>query len=605
MKRHIGSLVFLALVAFVFPAQSQSIDWKLEEFQPNIPFGGRADTIAVNPSDNRIMFVASESGGLFKTTDGGTHWSHIETLGAYYTSAVAYLTSDILLATTTDRFSTGNDGGGIWRSADGRITWSHIANPAPVGVGWRFKANEISIAPDTGHIYIATSWGVLESNDQGINWGLQTPFGNFEVSSVAAQKNNVVIASTFDSRPSIQNVARSDDGGTTWSGTDFPVPILDLHALAVSPVDAKTFYAYGDPDFFVSEDGGATWSKIVPAFSRGALDMCGGIGFIKPLATPTGLTLWLGNRCDVAQLVAPQISGTSHFDYSGSVTVSTVDHSDSRDMAFGASTPRTPILLATDGGVHRTLDGGLTWNLTGSGPNGYNALQIAEVKGQWIDNAAKYDLYLAIQDNGIWASGDGGLSWPPTIKGGEGLNIEMQKHVPSPADSLVTVNFCGPCTNKVGGRVFLQTYGAPFSGFHQWPDPPGNVVGHPTILSKSFHDEGVDASGGFLKGFVATHDLGLTWSQYAVVAEELKDIPKLSTIAFSVSHRNFTVPVQYQAIKIKLDAQNREILQLVRLTKNPRRTTASVFDLEASASLLRIRGCGIAFLGLTLRTASI
>ena len=487
MKYYIGPLVFLALAAFAVPAQSELIDWELTEFQPDIPFGGRANTIAVNPSDNHIIFVASESGGLFKTTDGGISWSHVDTLGAYYTSAVAYVTSDILLATTTDRFSTGNDGGGIWRSTDGGVNWSHIANPAPVSAPWRFKANEISIAPDTGHIYVATSWGVLESNDQGINWDLKTPFGNFEVSSVAAQKGNVVIASTFDSRASIQNVARSDDGGANWSGTNFPVPILDIHALAASPVDAKTFYAYGDPDFYVSEDGGANWSKIVPTFSRGPQDWCGGIGFVKPLATPD-LTLWLGNRCDVAQLVPSKISGTSHFDYSGSVTVSTVDHADLRDMAFGTQTPFTPILLATDGGVHLTSDNGRTWNLTGSGPNGYNALQIAEVKGQWIDNAAKYDLYLAIQDNGIWASGDGGLSWPPPERGPEGLYLDMQKHVPSPADSVVTASVCGNCTNQVGGELL--------SGMHQWPDPPGNVVGHPTIVSKSFHDQGVDASGG-------------------------------------------------------------------------------------------------------------
>src|SRR5947209_4550248 len=144
MKCQMGALLFLAIAASALPAQSQPIDWELEEFQPDIPFGERANTIAVNPSDNHIIFVASESGGLFKTTDGGMNWSHVENLVAYYTSAVAYVTSGILLATTTDRFSTGNDGGGIWRSSDGGITWSHIANPPPVGVGWRFKANEIS-----------------------------------------------------------------------------------------------------------------------------------------------------------------------------------------------------------------------------------------------------------------------------------------------------------------------------------------------------------------------------------------------------------------------------------------------------------------------------
>ena len=108
------------------------IDWQLEEFQPDIPYGGRANAIAVNPSDDRIMFVASESGGLFKTTDGGIHWSHVNTLPAYYMSAVAYVTSDILLATTTDLFSAGNEGGGIWRSSDGGLTWSHIVDPASV-----------------------------------------------------------------------------------------------------------------------------------------------------------------------------------------------------------------------------------------------------------------------------------------------------------------------------------------------------------------------------------------------------------------------------------------------------------------------------------------
>jgi hypothetical protein len=78
MKCQMGALLFLAIAAFALPAQSQPIDWELEEFQPDIPNGGRANTIAVNPSDNHIMFVASEPGGLFKTTDGGMNWSHVE-----------------------------------------------------------------------------------------------------------------------------------------------------------------------------------------------------------------------------------------------------------------------------------------------------------------------------------------------------------------------------------------------------------------------------------------------------------------------------------------------------------------------------------------------
>ena len=201
MKCQMYSALFLAVVGFALPAQSQPspIDWTLEEFQPNVPYGGRADTIAVNPSDNRIMFVASESGGLFKTTDGGTHWSHVDTLGAYYTSAVAYVTSDILLATATDRFSVGNEGGGIWRSSDGGVTWSHIPSPSLGGPrDLRFDAREISIAPDTGDIFVATSYGVAKSSDQGASWIVRGPI-NFAAISVSAQSGNLVIAGSNDS----------------------------------------------------------------------------------------------------------------------------------------------------------------------------------------------------------------------------------------------------------------------------------------------------------------------------------------------------------------------------------------------------------------------
>ncbi len=579
MKSELCSLSLLVVAVFTLltqplSAQSSPIFWQLEEFQPRIPYGGRADTIAVNPSDNRVMFVASESGGLFKTADSGIHWSHVDALPAYYTSAVAYVTSDILLATTTDWFSVTNDGGGIWRSPDGGLTWSHIVNPAPPlpGVVWRFKANEISTAPDTGDIYVATSFGVSKSTDQGVTWNVETPFEGFEATSVAAQSGNLVIASTFDGRAST-NVARSEDGGATWLPTTFPLPFgsNELHGLSSSPLDAKTFYAYGDPDFFVSEDSGATWSKIAKDFSRQPQDFCGGNGFVKAVAAAAGLTLWLGNRCHVAQLAAPQISGTSHFDYSGQVTLSTVDHWDSRDIAFDTHTLRTPILLATDGGVDRTSDGGRTWMLTGSGPNGYDALQIAEVKGQWISNAARYDLYIAVQDNNIWASGDAGLTWPSAVCC-EGDFIEMQKHVSSPADSVVTANVCGNCTNMVGGAVFSKTYGAQFDGMQPWPNPPGPVIGHPTILSESFQDQGASFHLRFdelpTQGFAATHNLGSSWTQYAIVREDLRDIPKLSKIG--VAPQNVVVPVQYQAIRTGFDGnQNFEIVHLVRLTTNP------------------------------------
>jgi len=158
----------------------------------------------------------------------------------------------------------------------------------------------------------------------------------------------------------------------------------------------------------------------------------------------------------------------------------------------------------------------------------------------------------------------------------------MQKHVQSTADSVVTVNDCGFCTNQFGGAVFSKAYGAPFDGVHPWPDPPGTVVGHPTILSKSFHTEpaifhqlppGPPVP---YQGFMVTHDLGSSWSKYAVMPEDLRDIPKLSQIG--IASQSVVVPVQYQAIRTGFDAsQGFEVVQLVRLTANPNGTAASVY----------------------------
>src|SRR5690242_9112328 len=40
--------------------------WTVSEFQPDVPNGGRANTISVHPTDNKQMIVASETGGLFR-----------------------------------------------------------------------------------------------------------------------------------------------------------------------------------------------------------------------------------------------------------------------------------------------------------------------------------------------------------------------------------------------------------------------------------------------------------------------------------------------------------------------------------------------------------
>ena len=182
---------------------------------------------------------------------------------------------------------------------------------------------------------------------------------------------------------------------------------------------------------------------------------------------------------------------------------------------------------------------------------------------------------MAVQDNGIWASGDGGLTWPPPKCWSRGPQHRHAKARPV-AGRQRGHRDCVWSLHKSSGWRVSQTYGAAFSGMHQWPDPPGHVVGHPTSIFKSFHDQGVDdTSGEFLKGFAATDDLGSSWTQYAVVRQTSGTFRSSARLVLR-SGRN--VPVQYQAIRTGFDTtQNFEIVHLVRMTMSPPSTMASVY----------------------------
>ena len=94
-------VVVAPLLASSVSAQNVLIEWTVSEFQPDVPTGGRASTIAVNPANYDQLIVASESGGLFRSTDRGVNWKHIDGLPEFSTFAVAYVPADpsVVIAT--------------------------------------------------------------------------------------------------------------------------------------------------------------------------------------------------------------------------------------------------------------------------------------------------------------------------------------------------------------------------------------------------------------------------------------------------------------------------------------------------------------------------
>jgi len=202
----------------------------------------------------------------------------------------------------------------------------------------------------------------------------------------------------------------------------------------------------------------------------------------------------------------------------------------------------------------------MNWTFVGGGRSGYNALQITEVKGQWIGDIGRYDRYFGTQDNDLWSSSDDGASWQKGLCC-EGFFIEVWNHVARVADSIVTFVACSGCFNGQSDALFANVI--------NWGNPPGTLAGNPKIIGLNSHVQAVAADSGMAKGFARTDDRGGSWASFASLPDDLRDLPKLARTP-RLSFRPGRV-VLYEAIRTGWYAPGGfEINKLARMTQRLR-----------------------------------
>lgn len=135
--------------------------------------GGRTRALVINRSNPMTMYAAGVAGGVWKTTDAGGSWAALDDLLpnlAVCSLALDPDDPDTIYAGTGEGFFNGDmvRGAGIFKTTDGGTNWSHLESTKEVDFHY---VNDIVVSPHNSQVlYAATRTGVYRSRDGGTTW---------------------------------------------------------------------------------------------------------------------------------------------------------------------------------------------------------------------------------------------------------------------------------------------------------------------------------------------------------------------------------------------------------------------------------------------------
>jgi len=372
--------------------------------------GGRVHDIEALPDDPSTLFVASASGGLWKSTNRGVTWRNVFDTMAVSTFgdvAIAPSNPQVLYAGTgeqNNRQST-SWGNGVYRSDDGGESWRHLGLEETRHIG---KVEVHPLDPDI--VYVAalgnlwapsTQRGVFKSTNGGATWDrvffvdehtgvvdLVMDPSNPDVLYAAAYQR---LRRTwgFNGGGPGSGIFKTTDGGATWTELTNGIPSEDKGriGLAISRSNPRVLNAlieFGDENLqgtYRSEDGGATWERVNSLDSR---PMYYSEIFIDPsnedrvyaLATSSNKSED-GGRTFQEFAVRPTYDVGVHADHHALW----IDPNDSDHLYLGG-----------DAGLHESYDQGVTFRKINNFP-------IAQFYGIGVDMRDPYFVYGGLQDN--------------------------------------------------------------------------------------------------------------------------------------------------------------------------------------------------------------
>ena len=382
--------------------------------------GGRIHDIEVLPNDPATVFIASASGGIWKSTNKGTTWKPVfddQAVSTFGDMAISLSNPDVIYAGSGEQQNRQSTswGNGIYKSVNQGETWRSI------GLEKTYHIARVIIHPENPNIVFVAAlgnlWnsskdrGVYQTSDGGKNWKKVLYIDDMTgVVDMAMDKNNpnILYAATYQRMRKAwgfngggpgSGIYKTTDGGKTWNELTGGLPPGDKGriGLAASKTRSNIIYAtieHADSSgFYRSSNGGRTWKRVNKLNPR---PMYYSHIFVDP------------NNDDIVYMLATEFyrtkdAGKTFYQMPTRPTYDVGVHSDHHTLWINPNNSNH-FFLAGDAGLHESWDGGVAYNRL-------NNIPIGQFYGIGADMEVPYNIYGGMQDNHSWMGPSATRHW--------------------------------------------------------------------------------------------------------------------------------------------------------------------------------------------------